>query len=172
MSDLRAALRPGDVLLYRGTGLYGLIIRFHTGHKEGHVEVYAGLGLSVASRNGIGVNTYPLRHNDLCLVCRPKPEYPFRLGKALAWHAKQIGTPYGWFELLEFIGYDVKAHGVVCSAYATEFLRAGGIDPFNGEDAQRVAPYEFTVSNVFDIYEVQSNGTLSRRGGQVAAATS
>lgn len=150
--DLAAQLRPGDVLLYRGTGLYGFLIRVHTWHDVGHVEVYVGEGQSEASRDGLGVGRYPLRTADLLHVLRPKP--PLDLAAGERWFATVKGTPYGWLDLLQFVGVPIDAPGIVCSPFATERCRAVGFDPFNGEAAAKIAPFEFLLSDQFRRVEI------------------
>lgn len=140
-------LQAGDVPLYRATGFYGRAIWLKTWHRISHVECYIGGGKSVASRDGIGTGTYDVRLNDIYVVCRPC--VPFDLKKALAKTAERGHRPYGWYDLLDFFGFDVKNNGIVCSAYVTEFLRDGDLDPFNGEPQNDVAPFEFEISNSF-----------------------
>jgi hypothetical protein len=142
-----ADLLPGDVLLYKASGVYGWIIRFHTGHPISHVECYVGNGQSAASRDGKGTAVYPLRTDGLVMVCRPI--LPFDVAKALAWFAAEGHKPYGWADLLQFIDVNVDTDGIVCSPFVTELLRAGGLDPFNGEPAEKIAPFQFETSNVF-----------------------
>ena len=36
-----------------------------------------------------------------------------------------------------------------CSELATRVYRAGGLDPFNGEDADAIAPFRFLLSDRF-----------------------
>jgi hypothetical protein len=110
----------------------------------GHVEVYVGGGDAVASRNGLGVNEYPLRTRDLLHVLRP--EQPFDLIAAMAWFRTAKGLPYGWADLLQFVGLNVNRRGIVCSPFATLFLRAGGIPVFNDEPAEKIAPFQFLTS--------------------------
>lgn len=140
-------LEPGDILLYKATGLYGRVISIKTWHTVGHVECYVGNGNSVASRNGIGTGLYPLRLNDLWTVCRPR--LPFDCEKAIHWFMAQPHRPYGWLDLLQFIGINIDKPGIVCSPFCAEFLRAGDLDPFNGEPAAKIAPFEFALSPVF-----------------------
>lgn len=140
-------LLPGDVLLYTGRGLYGRLIQIHTWHRIGHVEVAIGHGQSVASRDGIGVNQYDLRMKDLARVLRPK--VPFDLPAAMRWFEQGAkGQPYGWGDLLQFVGIPVQAPGIVCSPFATLFLRAGGVPIFNTEQAELIAPFEFELSEL------------------------
>lgn len=142
-------LLPGDVLLYKPGNIYARVIAVKTWHPISHVECYIGNGKSVASRDGIGTGTYPVRMADLVTVCRAK--VPFDLPKALAWFAAQPHRPYGWLDLLQFIGWNITAPGIVCSPFVTEFLRAGGLDPFNGEPAAKIAPFEFELADEFQV---------------------
>ena len=165
-------LHPGDVLLYRPTGIFGWVIATKTWHQVGHCEIYLGAGVSVASRDGLGVGIYPLRTADLATVCREAPRtcayggethtFPLRfdLAKALAWYRIQPAQPYGWLDLLQFVGLNIDSKGIVCSPFATEFLRAGGLDPFNHEPSLKIAPFQFRLSPVFDVTEVPNGVEL------------
>jgi hypothetical protein len=176
---LLAQLKRGDVLLYKPKGVFGWIIRVKTWHPISHVECYVGDGFSVASRDGIGVGRYPLRASELAVVCRPKSDIPTQLGpgvfdwpRAMAWFDRQKGTPYGWADLLQFAGWNIDANGIVCSPFIARFVRMLGYDPFNGESAERIAPFQFELSNCYEIYEVSADGEVTPRGGGVAAETS
>jgi cell wall-associated NlpC family hydrolase len=168
--NLLRVLKPGDVLLYAPKGVFGWIISVKTWHRIAHVECYIGAGFSVASRDGLGVGKYPVRDSELALVCRPLQ--PFDLPRAMKWFERQKGTPYGWADLLQFAGMNVDATGIVCSPFITRFLRNGGLDPFNGEDSIKVAPFEFELSPVFQIYEVSKDGSLSPRVGELGDVAS
>jgi hypothetical protein len=157
-------LVPGDVLLYRPTGLFGRIIALKTWHKVGHCEVYVGDGVSVASRDGKGVGRYELRTKDLFKVCRPKDTHPFDLAAALRWFDMLPPTRYGWGDLLAFIGVERDHGGIVCSPFATEFLRAGGVDPFDGEPARWIAPFQFDLSPVLKDYVVKDGEVIGLEG--------
>lgn len=141
------ALEPGDVLLYAAKGFYGRVIALKTWHPIAHVEAFVGYGLSVASRDGIGTGIYPLRTDGLVMVCRPKG--PFDVGHALATFRGRPHRPYGWLDLLQFAGVNVDTPGIVCSPFVTEFVRDGGLDPFNGEPCEKIAPFQFLTSPVF-----------------------
>lgn len=141
------ALEPGDVLLYAAKGIFGRVIALKTWHPIAHVELFVGNGMSVASRDGIGTGTYPLRTVDLVMVCRPK--VPLDLDRALAIFAARPHRPYGWLDLLQFVGLNIDTPGIVCSPFGTEVLRDAGLDPFNGEPCEKIAPFEFMVSPVF-----------------------
>jgi hypothetical protein len=140
-------LIPGDVLLYKATGFYGKVIALKTWHNIGHVEVYIGESRSAASRDRKGVGLYPVRFADLAYVLRPI--VPFQLRAALDWfHRDANGLPYGWADLLFFAGLNINRKGIVCSPFATQFLRAGGVPVFNKEMAERIAPFQFQTSEL------------------------
>ena len=143
----RRGLLPGDVLLYKATGLYGRIIALKTWHSIGHVEVRITETQSAASRDGKGVGLYPTRFADLVYVLRPT--VPFQSRAALDWfHREAKGLPYGWADLLQFVGLNINRRGIVCSPFATQFLRAGGVPIFNREPAEKIAPFQFQTSEL------------------------
>ena len=140
------ALQAGDCLLYKATGLYGRLISFHSGSQIGHVEVYVGGGFSTASRDRQGVGRYPLRTADLGDVLRPTK--PFDLDTAMDWFDRSAkGLPYGWGDLLSFVRSDDTwdRPGIVCSPFATAFLRAGGIPVFAGVPVNKIMPRDFRL---------------------------
>jgi hypothetical protein len=142
-------LRPGDVLLYGPTGLFGRLIALKTWHALSHVEIYIGGGQSAASRDGLGVAIYQARLHDAKHALRPT--VPFSVMRALAWfavHAK--GQPYGWLDLLAFLGVSKDMPGMVCSSFATQFLRAGGVPVFRDEPANFIAPVQFMTSELLE----------------------
>lgn len=147
----RASLQPGDCLLYApGKGLFGWIISLKTWHSIAHCEGYLGQGLSVASRDGLGVGMYPFREAGLSAVWRPI--VPFDQVRAQHWFWSVNGQKYDWLGLLRFAWRaKVRNDGnkQFCSEFLTRWYRAGGIDPFNGEDADAIPPYLFGVSSMF-----------------------
>lgn len=155
-------LKPGDVLLYKPKGVFGWFIRVKTWHKVAHCEGYVGDGFSVASRDGIGVGKYPLRTSELIIVCRPKPEIVLNWTKAMAWFGLMKGTPYGWGDLLQFAGLNVDALGIVCSPFLARFVRKQDYDPFNGEDPLKIAPFQFALSNCYQVYDVKDEDLILR----------
>lgn len=144
-------LKPGDCLLYHPKGIFGRIIQVKTWHDVSHCEVYAGNGTSYASRDGIGVDKYPVRLTELAWVLRPT--VPLDLGTAFAWADSMKGTPYGWLDLLAFVGLPVHFGGIVCSAFVTRLYRMGKWLLFPTDDASAIAPFEFLtlVGNGFDV---------------------
>lgn len=151
---------PGDALLYGPKGLYGWVIRFHTGHPIAHVEVYAGDGRTVASRNGKGVGLYDFNPDRLKGIYRPTQ--PFDFDAAMRWFGQLPPMRYGWADLLNFIDVDVDADGIVCSPFATLFYRAGGFNPFGDEPANKVAPFMFEATSC--MRKVVEDGQVTRIG--------
>lgn len=131
-------------MLYSPKGVFGWFIRIKTWHPVAHVEIYMGGCQSAASRDGQGVGRYPWRDTELLHVLRPN--VPFDLVKANAYVDLMNGTPYGWWDLLNFSGWHVDTKGIVCSPFATLLLRAANIPVFNDEDPNVIAPFQFLTS--------------------------
>lgn len=145
-------LRPGDVLLYTGEGLFSIVIRVKTWSRYSHIEIYDGSNVSVASRDGIGVGRYPVRYGQLTMVLRPRA--PFNLEQARAWFTTVDGQGYDWIGLTSFTiarWQGRQNDRQFCSEFATRYLRAGGIDPFNEYDADGIAPGEFPKSSTLAV---------------------
>jgi hypothetical protein len=142
-------LRSGDVLLYGGRDLVSRLIQFRTWSDVAHVEIYAGEGRSVASRNGIGVDLYPLRSSGLKRVLRPRRALDWESG--MHWFYQVQGSPYGWFDLLRFYSIKAKSDGFICSQFADLFLRHCRLYAFNWNyNAGAICPRDFEVSPSFD----------------------
>ncbi|HTB86013.1 MAG TPA: hypothetical protein VK742_20375 [Candidatus Sulfotelmatobacter sp.] len=126
-------LLPGDILLYGGNDLVSRLIQFRTWSDVSHIEIYVGGGRSVASRNGIGVNEYPLRIAGLRRAYRPKTDFwlDANFDKAMAWFQTVKGTPYGWADLARFYLIDIPTRGLICSEFGDLFFRNGGLPLFN-----------------------------------------
>ena len=146
-------LIPGDCLLYSRTPFlssrlgwfFGLVINIKTWSKFSHVEIYAGNGMSFASRDGVGVGLYPFRHEQLAKVRRPSAlDYDHK--KASHWSSRVIGQKYDWLGLLCFtlaVAQGAKDR-MFCSEFATRWYRNAGLEPFNKEiDADKVSPAQF-----------------------------
>lgn len=100
---------------------------------------------SVASRDGRGVDVYPIRVSELAYVLRP-PAGSFNLAPAWAWFlANAQGQGYDWLGLSRFVRTKVIATHtkMFCSAFWLRFYRAGGFHPFNARiDADSICPGE------------------------------
>lgn len=153
-NDIRpAALLPGDCLLYSRTPFltsrlgwfFGLVINIKTWSRFSHVEIYAGNGMSFASRDGVGVGLYPLRREQLAKVRRPSA-LDYDHSKGVKWFSRAEGQDYDWKGLLCFtlaVAQGAKDRQF-CSEFATRFYRKAGLEPFNPEvDADRIAPAQF-----------------------------
>jgi len=127
--DAFPELQAGDILLYGGYDLVSRLIQFRTWSDVSHIEVYIGEGRSVASRNGIGVNQYPLRVLGLRRVLRPVVS--FDLAAGLHWFESVKGTPYGWGDLAKFYLIDIPTNGLICSEFGDMFFTACNLPLFN-----------------------------------------
>ena len=148
---VREFLQPGDVLLYRPDGFWGHVIALKTWHDVSHCEGYTGGGESVASRDGIGVNRFPLRLEKLGYVLRP--HQPIDLAAAMAWFETVKGQKYDWVGLLRFVLVRWARHGgtpktgMFCSSFLNRWLRAGGVQAFNpAADSDAIVPASFLDS--------------------------
>lgn len=148
-------MRPGDVLLYSGSGFFSRIIKIKTFSHISHCEVYDGHGMSVASRDGVGVGRYPVRFRDLVYVLRPGS--PFDVLKARRWFKTVDGQGYDWIGLLAFVSAKYQGRSnrrMFCSEFSTRYLRSGGFEPFGVQhgkpyDADGIAPGEHLKSTAF-----------------------
>jgi uncharacterized protein YycO len=144
-------LRAGDCLLYKPSDFYGWLIAIKTWHAISHVEVYIGAGRSVGAKQS-GVNEYPVRLDIETLL---RPSAPFDVKAAMAtFDRKYRGQKYDYLGLIRF-AWRAKVvperfdNAQFCSELATRVYRAGGLDPFNGEDADAIAPFQFLLSDKF-----------------------
>jgi hypothetical protein len=148
----KSMLLPGDCLLYRPSSIFGYAIALKTWCRFAcHMEIYMGYGLSGASRDGLGVNTYALRIANLSRVLRPNRSFDFESYKR--WHTTVIGQKYDWIGLLTYTLLVEKGafHKMYCSEYGTRGYRAGGLKPFADHwDADKTPPSLFYSSATFD----------------------
>lgn len=147
-------LEPGDCLLFRPSGLLGLLVTLKTWHQIAHVEMYAGDGQYFAARAG-GVHAYTDPWPDLAYMLRPRVPFDFDAA-AVAFDRKWRGQAFDYFGLLRFAWWrriSVKPEdSQFCSELVTRLYRAGGLDPFHGEDADAIAPFQFLLADCFDVW--------------------
>lgn len=151
----RRILEAGDCLLYGPTDWFGWVIAVKTWRRVAHVEVYAGDEESMASRNGVGVNLYPLREEGICAVLRMNSvnRERFNWAAAGAYFEDVRGQRYDWLGLLCFTlavrqGAPDK---LFCSEFATNWYRAGGCQVFSPRvSADTMCPGDFLESSEFD----------------------
>jgi hypothetical protein len=151
----KSILRPGDCLLYRPTDVFDYAVALKTWTYVSHVECFIGQGFSVASRNGRGVDRYPLREDNVAAVLRPGPE--FRLDMAMNVFYFGNGTPgsklqfqkYGWVTLGTFCllnNNPIEGHQI-CSEFAANWYDAGNYPLFSDIwPAYRTAPATLLTS--------------------------
>lgn len=129
-------LQWADMLLYFEEDVVDLVIAEKTGKRVGHVERYVGAGRSWASRNGVGVNIYPLRLDGL--VCVRRPIGVLDSAKATDWFKNvAMGQKYDFKGLLAFTSF-VKSGtpgDMFCSEFSVNLDRAAGFDPLNPSQA-------------------------------------
>ncbi|HAM41650.1 MAG TPA: hypothetical protein DCP69_10025 [Candidatus Omnitrophica bacterium] len=147
-------LHPGDLLLFDRRGsVVNWWIRVKTWSDVSHCEVYVGDGWTWASRNGEGVNEYPVDTSGLRRVLRPDAELDWPAGRE--WFVTVRGQGYDYLGLLAF--YYARWQGresprMFCSEFATRLYRALGLEPFRADtDADGVAPSSFDYSPRFAV---------------------
>lgn len=144
-------LQRGDCLLYNSSDLIDLAIRVKTWSPVAHCEAYVGSGLSVASRNGIGVGCYQFRRDGLRYVLRPRGA--FVMESAMTWFKGVRGQAYDWLGLLCFtLAVKQGSHNKqFCSEFLKRWYEAGGFFPLHRSwDADKTAPGNFLMSPNFD----------------------
>ena len=154
-----AELQPGDVLLYKGKGVWMLWTRWKTWSKVGHVEVYVGNGRTITASPSKGVNYHPLRLSEeegLRYVLRSKATID--VGAGLAWFEANVrGQRYDLLGLVKafYLNRDGAEDKMWCSEIVGEFLRACRAYPFADDlHADSLAPAQFLQTN--DLWKVWS----------------
>lgn len=151
----QSILKAGDALLYYGespvsapknpAGFVDWAIGVKTGGRISHIELYDYPGMSVASRNGIGVNRYAMRLNGLVAVRRPFRAFDWQIGER--WFNDDArGQEYDFKGLLCFwlAVRQGSPHRMFCSEFALRRYRHSGFEPFNpNQDADRTSPFDF-----------------------------
>jgi hypothetical protein len=140
-----AELLPGDVLLYSPSSVFGWAIAFMTSGGVSHVEVYKGGGVSYASRDGIGVNEYPLRTEQLKEVRRCTK--PLNMGAMAITFSHLKGHGYDWSAIKKFalMGRPDSTPGKeISSELATILIRAAGARTMFAEQSpDEISPRDF-----------------------------
>lgn len=95
-----------------------------------HIEIYEGNGMSLASRNGVGVSRYPFRAEGLTAVLTsPKLD----IEKFSAWFETVMGDAYDWAGLAGFVKGEVtqEIKHWFCSAVIAKGCQMAGTPMFN-----------------------------------------
>lgn len=140
-------LESADILLYdTPDNMTDDIIELGTASDVAHIEIYHGNGLSLASRNGIGVNAYDFRLEGLMYVRRLV--VPFDQKKADAWFYAGIrGLPYGWAGLLQFVNMEIPCKGLICSSFVDLYLQKGDAPMFADDfPPGKASPRDFKLT--------------------------
>lgn len=147
------SLRPGDVLLYSGTGAVARLIRIKTWSNVSHAELYVGDGRTVTARIWGGVDYYPLALPGLRYVYRLTHQRWHRDRALAMFEAHMRGQRYDLIGLL-LVFYAVRQgrenQAAHCSETVTRVLRWGLVEPFATDfDADAVAPAQFMQTPAF-----------------------
>lgn len=154
--DPRTLIEPGDVLGYHGHGAFSTLIRLKTWAPfpgVSHVELANSSASVFASRDGKGVQTYPLDATDrLVIIWRPLPALD--MDAVRAFHAACVGQKYDVFGLFRFFTLGEQSQDKqFCSEYVVRLLRRGihcekhGDDLFFHDcDADLIPPWWFAIS--------------------------
>jgi len=140
---ITSLLLPGDILLYDKNTLFNWIIKLKRGEHYAHVEVYKGGDRAYASRNGIGVDEYPLQLDGLAAIYRVTEPFEFEVGER--WFEDEAkGQAYDWAGLLSFVWakWQGRENGkMFCSEFVVRFFKKMGVLLFSEEtDADAVSP--------------------------------
>lgn len=143
-------LQPGDILLYFVRDFIDEAIAEKTGKDVGHIERYIGNGKSIASRNGIGVDEYPLRLDGLVCVRRPRQSIDFDAG--MAWFAAVKGQGYDFEGLLTFTSFVKRGQEgkQFCSEFALNWDRAAKFEGFNPDQPSfETSPRDYWLCGLY-----------------------
>jgi len=146
-------LKPGDFeLFFTEHDPVDTLIGIKTGMWIAHIEIDAGNGQSLASRNGIGVNIFPRRTSGL--VCVRGPIEPFNFNAGLDWfNTKAKGQGYDWKGLATATALTTEGEEgkMFCSEFAVNFYRACGYNPCNpSQAAWRTYPRDMWLMGTFE----------------------
>lgn len=150
-SEILERLKPGDLLLYSGHSVFSWLIKVKTWSDFSHAEVYVGTGITITSRDGLGVKYYPFEPKNLSCILRPK--LPIDFSRADEWFSTIVGQKYDWWGLLRFFHFGKESKDKqFCFECCTRYYRAGGFDPFSERyDADLVSANSFYSSPNFEL---------------------
>lgn len=135
-------IRAGDVLCYRGRGLFSWAIMVKTWAEVSHVELANSGASAFASRDGKGVHTYAIDLDPARLYAVLRPVQAVDMEAVRAFHSRCIGQKYDVWGLFRFFTWGKQSFDKqFCSEYVVRLLRHGGVEPFTPEtDADLVSP--------------------------------
>jgi hypothetical protein len=166
-------LLPGDLLLYRSNRVVGRVIQLKTSSKVTHCEIYVGHGRTIASRDGIGVDTFDFNPDKLAMILRPIS--PVDMAAMMHWHVTEAkGQGYDWVGLV--LGFVARKWGrenkkMWCSEHTTRAYRRGGVKPFRDKvDADSIHPGDLFKSPAFRCIWINAALAEDLDHGKVASA--
>lgn len=148
-------LLAGDVLLYRGTGFWSWGIRVKTWSHFSHCEIFDSYdptldnAVSLASRDGEGVERYVFRTSGLMAILRPSDPPTLDMERGRKWFTEGDGNgppprgqKYDWLGLWSF--YNAKRQGskkpeMFCSEFVARYFKKSGYQLFFG-DSDSISP--------------------------------
>lgn len=145
-------LQIGDILLYKGSGIFGWLTRTKTWSDVGHVEIYVGNHTTITASAARGVDFHPLRLDFKKLRYVRRPLQKLNLGAAIKWFVTNAkGQKYdGWglFRSFVLVKQGVKNLRMFCSEVSDAFLRGGGVFLFDKSlPPDAVSPAQFKQTN-------------------------
>lgn len=170
-ADARGQIRHGDVLLFRGRGLFSCIIKRRTRSTYSHAALAFWIGsrlMLAESREGQGVRLLPLSAavRDVAVhVYRPRQPLLAREADVVFDRALSLlGQAYGWHEIgriaLSLIpGWpaptwsprdDRPSSSPICSQYVSICYRAAGRDLVPNLDDGSTTPGDLSRSAALD----------------------
>ena len=134
----------GDFCLYHTPKFTNDIIDIKTASLVDHIECYIGNGLSLASRNGIGVNVYDFRLEGLVVVRRPTLVFNRQL--VMDWFETIRGAPYGWGDIIAQANIVTSLPGYDCSHFCACLADKGLLGLFADDfPRNKITPRDFLL---------------------------
>lgn len=139
-------MQSGDLLFYTSSGsTFDKLIAWWTKSRFVHVAIAISANEKIEM---LGQGCVKTRISEKAVAGVWVANYPTTLGPdvALAWLEQQVGTPYGWNDILESVDTSHKflwlqTNHVDCSHLASDFLQRAGYDMAGLEpDHARVTP--------------------------------
>lgn len=132
-TDARARMRSGDLILFRGRGVFAWLIRAVTGAPYAHAAIVWRVGPRVlllesrARTHGVAIGrTLSGSLVDGATWIPTNAEWTSTV-EDLALDAR-LGEPYGWVDAIRAgLGLRPTSRGVQCAEYAALVLQAAGL---------------------------------------------
>lgn len=140
--SIRSSIKTGDVMLFKGNGIFEKLIRIGTAEGYNHVGVFVWLSdgdLWFAEMKSSGYSLQrasQMIESESRLMWVGVPDYPSRPESTEAMKKTILaakGSPYGFLSLLKVWASQVmrreyRVRGRVCSTFVQEVWRSAGIE--------------------------------------------